>query len=58
MRTLPAGRAWHTLSALPDANRRLGDPDDRVLIAGGGRGVEAWGGAPVTPSAVIYVPSE
>ncbi|HNR98026.1 MAG TPA: hypothetical protein PKX48_01490 [Planctomycetota bacterium] len=58
VRTLPAGRAWHTLSALPGANRRLGDPDDRVLIAGGGRGVEAWGGAPVTPSAVIYVPSE
>ena len=58
MRTLPAGRAWHTLSALPGGNGRPGDADDRVLIAGGGRGVESWGGAPVAPSAVIYVPRE
>ncbi|HAK94239.1 MAG TPA: hypothetical protein DCM87_04365 [Planctomycetes bacterium] len=58
VRTLPVGRAWHTLSALPGGNGRLGDADDRVLIAGGGRGVESWGGAPVTPSAVIYVPRE
>jgi hypothetical protein len=50
------GRAWHSLSQLPGGDGRLESTDDRVLICGGGDDVLAWGGQPVIPSAVVFVP--
>ncbi len=58
VRMMQKGRGWHTVSVIPGTNGVVGDSDDCVLFAGGGQGVAAWGGMPVTPSAVIYVPQE
>jgi hypothetical protein len=56
VRFMAKGRAWHTVSAVGGANGLLGDVDDRILFAGGGEGVATWGGMPVIPSAMLYVP--
>ncbi len=56
IRFMEKGRAWHTANIIPGADGRLGTLDDRVLFAGGGDDVLTWGGQPVTPSAIVYVP--
>ena len=58
IRFMEKGRAWHTCSKVPGADGRLGSLDDRILFAGGGDNVLAWGGQPVVPSAVLFVPPE
>ena len=56
IRIMEKGRAWHTSSIIPGADGRLNTLDDRILFAGGGNDVLTWGGQPVIPSAIIYVP--
>jgi len=56
VRFMEKGRAWHTVNILPGMNGSMEDDDDRVLFAGGGDSVISYGGMPVTPSAIIFVP--
>jgi hypothetical protein len=56
IRFMERGRAWHTCSVVPGADGRFGTLDDRVLFAGGGNDVLAWGGEAVMPSALLFVP--
>ncbi len=56
VRSMEKGRAWHTMSVIPGAGGIVGDVDDCVLFAGGGDSVLSYGGLPVIPSAIIFVP--
>jgi hypothetical protein len=56
VRFMERGRAWHTVSPLPGMDGVMDNEDDRMLFAGGGDSVLTYGGMPVVPSAVIYVP--
>ncbi len=56
VRVMEKGRGWNTVNLLPGANGLIGDADDRILFAGGGEGVAIYGGMPVVPSAMLYVP--
>lgn len=48
-------RVWYRNIPLPGEDGILNTPDDRILMAGGGKSYDAPGGEPTTPSAEIFL---
>jgi hypothetical protein len=48
-------RVWYRNIPLPGEDGILNTPDDRIILAGGGKSYDAPGGEPTTPSAEIFL---